>query len=51
MTVLVHNCENCDNQFKLTYDKDVCDCDPIHCPFCGEYLLVDESDCDDDEAI
>ncbi len=49
MPVLKHQCSECDSKFKIEYDDTQTESDPIHCPFCGEYLIeTDEIQRDDD---
>lgn len=53
MAKLKHKCEQCDSEFVISYSEEVCETDPIHCPFCASYLLdvdaYDESDDGDDD--
>jgi hypothetical protein len=49
MTRLNHECENCGSQFTIIYDEELCESDPISCPFCQEYLLLDSDEFTDDE--
>jgi len=49
MTNINHTCENCDSKFTIKYDKEVCESDPIFCPFCAEMLFLDEDSFQDDE--
>ena len=49
MASLKHICEACSSEFTIKYDSEQCESDPIHCPFCGEYLLEAEDYGDDDE--
>ncbi len=37
-----HSCE-CGSKYVIQYDKEVCETDPLYCPFCGEYM-IDEID-------
>jgi DNA-directed RNA polymerase subunit RPC12/RpoP len=49
MTNLKHTCDNCDSEFTIKYDEENTETDPIHCPFCGEYLIeVEDFDNEDD---
>jgi hypothetical protein len=48
MIQLKHNCDSCDSQFTISYDAEVNESDPTFCPFCGEYLLEDSSEIDDE---
>ena len=41
MATLNHVCGNCDSEFTLKYNEELCDDDPIYCPFCSEYILLD----------
>jgi DNA-directed RNA polymerase subunit RPC12/RpoP len=48
---LHHICSECDSEFVISYNEEMCEDDPIHCPFCGEYLVIlgDEFTEDEDE--
>jgi DNA replicative helicase MCM subunit Mcm2 (Cdc46/Mcm family) len=48
MAALHHTCDNCDSEFTVKYDEEVCDDSPHFCPFCGE-MLVDFEEIEDDE--
>jgi hypothetical protein len=48
MTNINHTCENCDNTFTIKYDKEVCESDPIFCPFCAEMLFLEDENFEDD---
>ena len=37
-----HSCE-CGSKYVIQYDKEICETDPLYCPFCGEYM-IDEID-------
>ena len=47
MINLRHQCSACGSQFTVTYNEMYTESDPTHCPFCGEYLLLDEDSFDD----
>lgn len=49
MTKITHECENCGSKFSITYDEDECESDPISCPFCQEYLFLDDDEVSDDD--
>lgn len=49
MTSLKHTCGSCDSEFTIEYDDMQTDSDPIICPFCGEYLVLEDDDFVDDE--
>lgn len=49
MTKLNHECENCGSRFTITYDEEICESDPISCPFCQEYLLLENDDLSEDD--
>lgn len=55
MTTLNHVCDNCESEFTLRYNEELCDDDPIYCPFCSEYILLDSENIpnedDDSENI
>lgn len=48
MTKLKHKCEECDNSFSIHYDKEESEGDLQYCPFCAEYLFIDEEKNEDD---
>jgi DNA-directed RNA polymerase subunit RPC12/RpoP len=57
LTTSGSTCEECGNNFTLTYDDDVTDDSPGFCPFCGEkiflnadfeYLLDDDVELDEE---
>ena len=49
MTALKHHCTNCDTKFRINYDNEEAESDPVYCPFCAEYIISDtEEDLDDD---
>jgi hypothetical protein len=33
-----HSCE-CGSKYVIQYDKEICETDPLYCPFCGEYII------------
>ena len=35
-----HQCESCDSQFSISYDELNTESDPTFCPFCAEYLML-----------
>lgn len=45
-------CEDCDGEYTIVYDDDVCDGGPTYCPWCAEYITQEEnlkkSDFDDE---
>lgn len=49
MTKITHECENCGSKFSITYDEDECESDPISCPFCQEYLFLDDDEVSEDD--
>ena len=49
MATLHHICNECSSEFTLKYNEEQTESDPIHCPFCGEYLLEAEEFQDDDD--
>ena len=49
MASLQHTCDNCESTFTIKYDDSQTESDPIHCPFCGEYLIEAENFGDDDD--
>ena len=48
MTNLHHVCDNCGSEFTIKYDDSQTESDPLHCPFCAEYI-VESEEVDDDE--
>ena len=42
MASLHHICSECSSEFTIKYDDEQTESDPIHCPFCGEYLIEAE---------
>lgn len=46
MATLNHKCDSCESEFTIKYDEDMCEDDPIYCPFCSSYILL-ESDKDE----
>ena len=51
MATIKHTCENCDNTFTIKYDEEVCESDPIFCPFCAEMLFLDDESKNEDEDM
>jgi len=50
MRTLHHLCDECNSEFTLKYDEEIVESDPLHCPFCGTYILeLEENDDDEDE--
>lgn len=43
-----YNCEDCDTEFSIKYDPDNSESDPQMCPFCGSYIIDDDT-LDEDE--
>jgi hypothetical protein len=43
-----YHCESCDSQFSVSYDDMVCEDAPRFCAFCGEYLIDDDIEIDDE---
>ncbi len=49
MSSLHHKCDSCDSEFTIKYNEDKCEDDPIYCPFCAEYILLEgDSDTEDE---
>jgi predicted nucleic acid-binding Zn-ribbon protein len=48
MINLRHECTACSSQFTVSYNELYTESDPTHCPFCGEYLILDDDDFDDE---
>ena len=49
MIKLHHECSACGSDFSITYDEMYTESDPTHCPFCGEFLVLDPDDFGDDD--
>jgi DNA-directed RNA polymerase subunit RPC12/RpoP len=50
MNSINHFCTECESQFTIKFDKELCADNPIYCPFCATYILdADEADNEDDE--
>jgi len=51
MINLRHECTACSSQFTVSYNELYTESDPMHCPFCGEFLVLEDEDfsADDDE--
>jgi DNA-directed RNA polymerase subunit RPC12/RpoP len=49
MIRLQHECSACGTEFTIQYDEMNTESDPNNCPFCGEYLILNKEDFDDDE--
>ena len=49
MKSLKHCCENCDTEFRITYNEEYAEDKPTFCPFCAEMIIdQDEDDIDVD---
>jgi len=48
MKKLRHLCDTCDSEFVIEYDEEKTEMDPLHCPFCSEYMIIDDVDIEDD---
>jgi hypothetical protein len=44
-----HQCSACSSEFSISYNELETETDPLYCSFCGEYLLLDQEDFDEDE--
>ena len=49
MATLNHTCDNCESEFTIKYNEELCDDDPIYCPFCSEYILLDSENIPKDD--
>ncbi len=49
MTKLKHECESCDSKFSISYDELNTESDPTFCPFCAEYLMLNNEYDGDEE--
>ena len=48
MSKIIHTCSECESEFIISYDENINESDPTYCPFCGEYLFIDDSIQDDE---
>lgn len=48
MITLKHLCDACDSEFSISYDDMKCEDSPSMCPFCGEYLLEEDAEYEDE---
>ena len=46
---LQHECTACGSEFAISYNEMTTESDPIHCPFCGEFLLLDDEHFEDED--
>lgn len=44
-----HTCTACSSEFTISYDEMQTESEPTNCPFCGEYLLLDDEDFGDED--
>ena len=49
MATLNHTCDNCESEFTLKYNEDLCEDDRIYCPFCSSYILLESNELQDDD--
>lgn len=42
MVLIKHYCEKCESKFTIKYSERACEDSPSFCPFCGEYLLLED---------
>jgi predicted nucleic acid-binding Zn-ribbon protein len=49
MIKLQHECSACGSEFSITYNEMYTESDPTHCPFCGEYLILEQEDFDEED--
>jgi predicted nucleic acid-binding Zn-ribbon protein len=50
MIKLQHECSACGSEFTITYNEMYTESDPAHCPFCGEFLVLEQDDFGDDDG-
>ena len=43
-----HECTACGSTFTISYDEMETESEPTNCPFCGEYLLLEDADFEDE---
>ena len=46
---LQHECSECGSNFTVSYNEMNTESDPTYCPFCGEYLLLENEDFDNED--
>ena len=46
---LQHECTACGSDFTISYNEMHTESDPTHCPFCGEYLILDDESFGDED--
>ena len=49
MIKLQHECSACGTEFSITYNEMYTESDPTNCPFCGEYLILEQEDFDEED--
>ena len=49
MASLHHVCDSCDSEFTIKYNEEKCEDDPIYCPFCSEYILLNSEDISEED--
>ncbi len=49
MASLHHICDDCNSEFTIKYNEEACDDDPIYCPFCSSYILLENDEIQTDE--
>jgi len=49
MVSLRHTCSECSSEFTIRYDDEQTESDPMHCPFCGAYILEDMDNIEDED--
>ena len=47
MKSLKHYCDNCESEYKITYNEDTVADKPTFCPICAE-MILDQDEEDDD---
>lgn len=51
MLFVEHQCESCGSEFAIQYDELEVESDPMHCPFCGEYITLEEDNFIDPDEL
>lgn len=46
-----HECDNCGTKYTITYNEELSESDPIHCPFCAEFMFTEEDELEDDDEL
>ena len=47
--IIKHQCPDCESKYTLEFIIEDCEDDPIYCPFCSSYILLEGDELQDDE--